>query len=879
MKKTIAFTASLALTTMVAQAQSIDFNMTGRNVNVSTETGYSPWTFGRQTSATESFVNPSGDTITITIGAVSGLTGNAVRTNYWKTGVETEGYKLVGDMAINIVLEDGNNDVAITEGSSGIELQIKGLKEGEHTLMAYHSNTDNLGESVAPLDVLVNGETVATGIKQRCRGITPSTTPYSYIRFNVVDSTATTIVQYITKPEDGVTYASTAVALNALVFDKPNPLTMIQDPYPSNGDTHVDADEGTLRLSWSPSQLAVRHHVSVRVPGEEPVTYITADTCLVLNDIYTMNDYYWRVDEEAADGTIYQGDEMSFRARQLAFPDAEGYGRFAQGGRGGVVYHVTNLNHDHNPGSLLYGLTDLEGPRTIVFDVSGIIEWDFGSVFSDPYVTIAAQTAPGKGICLKYCNLGLSNDNICRFLRAKRGYGDTGNALGLGNNYVMVDHCTAAWGTDETVSGRGAKNISFQYNIIAEALGIADHKNYAAGTNHGYAATIDGKIGSWHHNLLVNCEGRNWSMGGGMDGNNTAIGQMDIFNNVCYNWYGRTTDGGCHEVNFVNNYYKMGIDTKKTILFSQDYENIGSVDSKWQAYISGNIRENKNGSLTTDKLGDTYQYTLSNGATDPNTRTDEYQYNTFVSEPFFPSYAVIHSAKDAFKIVNSFSGAYMPCQDDQHKRVVSETVNGTYTFTGSRSGIRGEIDNESDAGGFEDYPEEHRADDFDPDQDGIPTWFETIMGTDPQVANNNADTNHDGWTELEDYLEFMSHPYTVLNGGETAEVDVAQYFAGFTSSPVYTVSSADGVAASITGSVMTLQAGTNSAVVTLSLTVTDGDGTSWSRKYNVAVSGEGTGIERLTVKPATGRDYDLMGRTVRAGQHGLLIRNGKVVKL
>ncbi|MDO4801790.1 MAG: hypothetical protein Q4A15_06460, partial [Prevotellaceae bacterium] len=118
---------------------------------------------------------------------------------------------------------------------------------------------------------------------------------------------------------------------------------------------------------------------------------------------------------------------------------------------------------------------------------------------------------------------------VCRFLRARRGYGDTGNAMGMsGANHAIVDHTTAAWGTDETFSSRGAKNISFQYNIIAEALGIADHKNYPAGTNHGFAATIDGKIGSHHHNLLVNCNGRNWSMGGGMDGENRAIGQMDI---------------------------------------------------------------------------------------------------------------------------------------------------------------------------------------------------------------------------------------------------------------------------------------------------------------------------------------------------------------
>jgi hypothetical protein len=160
----------------------------------------------------------------------------------------------------------------------------------------------------------------------------------------------------------------------------------------------------------------------------------------------------------------------------------------------------------------------------------------------------------------------------------------------------------------------------------------------------------------------------------------------------------------------------MGPDTRKTILFSQDYENVGSAESTWQAFISGNIRENKNHSLTEDKYNTTYRYTLSNGATDPNTRTDEYQYNTFVNEPFFPSYAEVHTAKDAFKIVTSYSGATMPMRDDQHIRNVGETVNGTYTYVGSRSKIKGEIDHEDDAGGWEEYPEEHRAADWDTDQ-------------------------------------------------------------------------------------------------------------------------------------------------------------------
>ena len=859
-----------------AIGQNIDFNFSGGREDMDLAQGYVAWSFGRVASDTKQFTTESGEKISITISSVPGLQGNGVCTNWWKTGVRDNGYKLVGDMAINVLLSGDGNYVNITKGSSGLQLAIKGLSVGEHTLMAYHSNTDNNGENIAPLDVLVNGRVVAEGVLQRSRGVTPSTTPYSYIRFEVAKADETVIVQYITRPEEGVTYASTAVSINALVFDKHNPLTQAHDFLPENEDYHVAADDGSCRLSWNPSQLAVKHHVMVGT-GDEPLKEVacTAETSYVLGDLYSMNLYRWRIDEEDASGNVYQGEELSFRPRQLAFPGAEGYGRFAIGGRGGVVYHVTNLKNDHEPGSFLYGLVDLEGPRTIVFDVSGLIDMNFKDVFVDKYVTIAAQTAPGKGICLKRSNLNICSDDICRFLRAKRGYGETGNAMGMaGANHAIVDHSTAAWGTNETVSGRGAQNISFQYNIIAEALGIADHKNYGPGTNHGYAATIDGRIGSWHHNLLANCYGRNWSMGGGMDGNNTAIGQMDIFNNVVYNWVSRTTDGGCHEVNFVNNYYKMGPDTKRTELFIQEYENVGSPESTWRAYVNGNIRENKDHTLSYDREGDTYKYNLKNGAPAPT-------YQTFVKAPFFPSYADIHSAKDAFKIVNSYAGAYMPCPDAQHQRVVSETVKGTYTYVGSRSGIKGEIDHEDDCGGFEEYPEEHRAADFDEDQDGIPTWYENIVGTDPAVANHNADPDRDGWTQLEDYLEFMSHPYSVLNAGEKVEVDLAPYFAGFTKSPVYSVEvPADAeLVASVSGTSMTLQAGSCSAVVSLKIAVKDSEGSAFVRKYNVAIAGEPSVIEELSLDKEKCPVFDLQGRKASASESGFVISGGKLIKL
>ena len=228
-------------------------------------------------------------------------------------------------------------------------------------------------------------------------------------------------------------------------------------------------------------------------------------------------------------------------------------------------------------------------------------------------------------------------------------------------------------------------------------------------------------------------------------------------------------------MNFVNNYYKMGADTRKKILFTQDFEDAIAPDGIDQAYISGNIRENKDHSQTADKLNETYNATGNIPTT--------YEYR--VGAPLFPSYATIHSAQDAMKIVTSYAGATMPMRDEHHVRNVRETLEGSYTYVGSKSKIKGEIDTEADitehaqGNGWEAYPEERRAADWDTDQDGMPDWWEKTIGSDPNTANQNEDADGDGWTALEDYLEFMAHPYVMLKANGEATMDLKPYFAGF----------------------------------------------------------------------------------------------------
>ena len=857
----------LATTALHAVAQNIDFNMTNRQDAEVNEPDYIGWAVNQGASESKTLENG----LTITVAAAG--KANTLRAQWHKNTCTAgrngqTGLRLLGDGVAAFMADASNNTPNLTDTPTGISVKLKGLKPGLHSLAAYHVYKDpKSGEMpTIKVDVMRDQETVAaqTGmayanVKATASDLKMSDAAFSYIEFEVLETTQTITVTYTTEVETGKKYQTTNVMLNGLLIDR-SPLTAM-DPKPGHRDYHLDADDGSYTLQWTPAAVAVKHKLVVGTEQEtvsQSTDYIYEGT----NPAYTITGlsssryYFWRVDEVDADGRIHKGQVWSFRPRQLAFPGAEGYGRFATGGRGGKVYHVTTLSGGKEPGSLLYGLTEMNEPRYIVFDVSGVIELDFDSHFVKPYAYIAGQTAPGKGICIKASNINIGSDVICRHIRFKRGLGvygeNTGNAMGMsGADHAIVDHCTAAWGTDETVSGRGALNITFQYNIISEALGITGHKNYADGTNHGYAATIDGRIGSWHHNLLVNCEGRNWSMGGGMDGNNRPIGGLDLFNNVVYNWHNRTTDGNCHAVNFVNNYYKMGADTRKTVLFTQDFEDAIAPDGIDQAYIKGNIRENKSHSLTQDALNDTYNATGNIPTT--------YQYR--VNAPLFESYATIHTAKDAMKVVTSDAGATMPMRDEHHIRNIRETLDGTHTYVGSKSKIKGEIDTEADitehadGKGWEVYPEEARPENWDTDQDGMPDWYEALIHSDAHTANQNDDPDSDGWTLLEDYLELMAHPYVVVEPNGMATLDLKPYFAGFYGqnkkavTPSYRLpdETNGGFSASIEGSALKIHSSSGAqGIGRANVTVDDGE-TTFTQPFGIIISGEWTAIQKPTV--------------------------------
>ena len=213
------------------------------------------------------------------------------------------------------------------------------------------------------------------------------------------------------------------------------------------------------------------------------------------------------------------------------------------------------------------------------------------------------------------------------------------------------------------------------------------------------------------------------------------------------------------------------------------------------------------------------------------------------------------------KIVTSYAGATMPMRDEQHVRNVRETLEGSYTYVGSKSKIKGEIDTEADitehaqGNGWETYPEEQRAADWDTDQDGMPDWWEKTIGSDPNTANQNEDADGDGWTALEDYLEFMAHPYVMLKANGEATMDLKPYFAGFYGqngnavTPTYSLEILpNGIySADIEGSLLKVKATKPDAkgVFDFNVTVSDSE-TTFTQRFGLAITDVSTAISAVS---------------------------------
>lgn len=470
-------------------------------------------------------------------------------------------------------------------------------------------------------------------------------------------------------------------------------------------------------------------------------------------------------------GYAMAGDAQSSVAvkdQQLAFPGAEGFGRFARGGRGGDVYHVTSLA-DSGPGTLREGISTGGGPRTIVFDIGGTINLTSRLNFARPNVTFAGQTAPGNGICIANFNTQVqANNNVIRYMRFRLGsdpLANTNDALTLsaGNN-LMIDHVSTSWGTDENLSVTGAAtNVTVQWSLISEGLNA---------NNHGYgsliAPEIPGTRYTFHHNLYADNSGR-VPRAGSRDFATDFL--FDYRNNVAYNWGTRGDWGGWGVVggdpneeyldeNFINNYYIAGPNSNST--FNSMYRNtaLSSNFATSRFYQSGNL-------IDSDRDG-----TLDGTNTEWGMVRGTY---TKMTTPFVidPAKAVTtESAADAYASVIKNVGANFPVRDAVDTRVINGVVNQTGRI----------INTMADIGGFPTnaYPTTSRPAGFDTDLDGMPNTWEEMNGLDP---NNAADRNLTtlstlGYTNLEMYLNnLVAVPASGLAGDFNSDniVDAADY--------------------------------------------------------------------------------------------------------
>jgi pectate lyase len=418
----------------------------------------------------------------------------------------------------------------------------------------------------------------------------------------------------------------------------------------------------------------------------------------------------------------------------IAFPGAEGFGKYTTGGRGGKVLIVSNLN-DGGPGSFREA-AEAKGKRIIVFAVSGTIHLESKlSIRGD--ATIAGQTAPGDGICLADHGVSLGGNNIIvRYLRFRmgdkfqnegmtEGAGDDDAFGGVGRKNIIVDHCSVSWSTDEAFSVYAGDSTTLQWNLVSEPLNYSYHfeKGDTDFERHGYGGIWGGRHLSAHHNLFAHCNNRNPRFNGIRTGTEEFV---DYYNNVIYNWGGNNIyagEGGNY--NLINNYFKWGPsthpNTKSRIVNPGKWENPPIPFGKF--YVRGNYVDGAPDVSENNWLG---VHMGNNG-------TAEDKKNSVIEKPFPGSSISAQPAKQAFDDVLRFAGASYK-RDTLDERIINDVKNRTGKLIDVQGGHPHGTAYEKTINawpGLKSHPAPG-----DSDQDGIPDDWEKKNGLDSSDATD-----------------------------------------------------------------------------------------------------------------------------------------------
>ena len=479
-----------------------------------------------------------------------------------------------------------------------------------------------------------------------------------------------------------------------------------------------------------------------------------------------------------------QRSAFNAKEKTPAFPGAEGYGRYVTGGRGGQVYHVTNLN-DSGSGSLRWAC-EQSGTRTIVFDVSGTIHLKSQLKLRNGNVTIAGQTAPGDGICVADWDFVIAAPNvIIRYLRFRPGETSQGEPDGLGGmdgRNVIIDHCSISWSVDECCSVYGNEHMTVQWCIVSQSLRNSTHAKSA----HGYGGNWGGKGATYHHNLVAHHDSRTPRFG-----NRPTFVQQDTTDyrcNVIYNWAGNGCYGGeGMKVNMVNNYYKPGPATdgrasgsRKPLAYRICGLGVSSKETDGSYHIWGKyyVDGNENPDYPTLK---TQNWEMG---IYPQISTDNWGYTATtkdtmrLTEPLPFMRVTTHTPQTAYERVLSYAGASLH-RDVLDEIIVSDTRQRKATYTGntSKGDWPGIIDTPFDlrpAGAPDDWspwPElTSTTAQKDTDGDGMPDEWETANGLNPNDKTDGTIRNQEGYTNLEQYLNtIVAHITEAQNEGGTLE--------------------------------------------------------------------------------------------------------------
>ena len=438
--------------------------------------------------------------------------------------------------------------------------------------------------------------------------------------------------------------------------------------------------------------------------------------------------------------TVQQG-----LSQVVAFPGAEGFGKYTSGGRNGRVIYVTNLNND-GEGSFRDACMQ-QGARNILFKVSGTIFLKETLWIKNGDLTIAGQTAPGDGICIAGADVSIKADNvIVRFVRFRMGDFNKieGDAFGgLRNKDCIIDHCSMSWSTDECASFYGNHNFTLQWCIVSESLAKSVHFKGA----HGFGGIWGGINATFHHNLLAHHSSRNPRFG-----NLVESHSMDFRNNVVYNWGFNSAYGGeGSEQNYVANYYKPGPATRENVRHRLLQVTKNTTQNYGTFYVAGNVMEGDK-KVTKDNWKG---IVLSSGETDKDDHADQtLLLKSKAEKPFAYEPIPVQSAKKAYKEVLQKAGASLK-RDQVDSRVINEVRTGTAKYgKWYDGGGKGIIDSPDQVGGWPELKSLPAP--IDTDGDGMPDDWE--LKTKKLNAKSPDGVGHDlsaQYTNLEVYLNSL----------------------------------------------------------------------------------------------------------------------------